>query len=535
MTRLFTMSGRTTRPSFMRDEAGSMTIFGLFIFVIILTVGGIAVDIMRYEYKRVTLQNTADRAVLAAGSLRQPNDPEQVVREYFRREGLEQYVTNVTVQQGLNFRRVNVETSDTSPTMFMKLLGINELTMTPASASEERYSKVEVSLVIDLSNSMNNFNRLQNLQVAGQDFIDTLFSNAEPGQISVSLVPYTGQVNIGHDLAAYFNISPTPQGAFCVDFSRASFDTIPILTTSPLTGTSHFYPWSVGRSPIPSAAPDMFFCPQHSGRRSEIVPLSGDPNFLRQRIASLMADGNTSIDIGVKWGAALLDPSFRPVVNALITSGKIRGDFAGRPLSYTDPDVLKVMVIMTDGENWYQYFMNGNYKDGLSPIYRNRSTGDLSVFHESLGQNPYYYARDGSYNRFPDGARNQNNFTGSDRLTWDEVWSLRRVQWVAMNLYANALSSNYWTRLSLADQWYNNFVTYIEPAEKDRRLNSICNAVKERDIPIFTIAFEAQPLGVQAMQNCASSPSHFFDVEGTDIRGAFRAIAGTINRLRLTQ
>lgn len=138
----------------LRDERGSITVFAMFIFIIILMVGGMAVDIMRYEYKRVTLQNTADRAVLAAGSLRQPNDPVEVVREYFRREGLEQYIVDVQVDEGLNFRRVNVKTSDTTRTMFMRLVGINELTMTPASASEERYSKVEVSLVVDISGSM---------------------------------------------------------------------------------------------------------------------------------------------------------------------------------------------------------------------------------------------------------------------------------------------------------------------------------------------------------------------------------------------
>ncbi|MCC5973288.1 MAG: Tad domain-containing protein [Rubellimicrobium sp.] len=73
------------RSGFARDEAGSMTVFSMFVFLIILIVGGLAVDVMRYEHRRVHLQNTADRAVLAAGSLRQPNDPEEVVREYFRR------------------------------------------------------------------------------------------------------------------------------------------------------------------------------------------------------------------------------------------------------------------------------------------------------------------------------------------------------------------------------------------------------------------------------------------------------------------
>jgi hypothetical protein len=37
------------------------------------------------------------------------------------------------------------------------------------------------------------------------------------------------------------------------------------------------------------------------------------------------------------------------------------------------------------------------------------------------------------------------------------------------------------------------------------------------------------------MQDCASSPSHFFRVEGVELSEAFRAIARQINQLRLTQ
>ena len=37
------------------------------------------------------------------------------------------------------------------------------------------------------------------------------------------------------------------------------------------------------------------------------------------------------------------------------------------------------------------------------------------------------------------------------------------------------------------------------------------------------------------MSNCASSPSHYFQVEGVEIKDAFEAIARQINQLRLTQ
>ena len=54
-----------------------------------------------------------------------------------------------------------------------------------------------------------------------------------------------------------------------------------------------------------------------------------------------------------------------------------------------------------------------------------------------------------------------------------------------------------------------------------------------RDVPRWV--FEVDDEDVPAMQDCASSPSHFFRVEGVELSEAFRAIARQINQLRLTQ
>jgi len=54
-------------------------------------------------------------------------------------------------------------------------------------------------------------------------------------------------------------------------------------------------------------------------------------------------------------------------------------------------------------------------------------------------------------------------------------------------------------------------------------------------IVIFAIGFEAPSGGQNLMRACASSDSHYFDVDGVEISEAFSAIARTINQLRLTQ
>jgi len=71
-------NGHVTKPrgsGFLCDENGTVTIFALMMFILMLAAGGIAIDVMRYETQRTQLQYTLDRAVLAAAALNQQEDP----------------------------------------------------------------------------------------------------------------------------------------------------------------------------------------------------------------------------------------------------------------------------------------------------------------------------------------------------------------------------------------------------------------------------------------------------------------------------
>ena len=56
----------STKVAFGADESGSLTIFSLFLFLLILMIAGMSVDLIRHEHGRVAMQNTLDTAVLAA-------------------------------------------------------------------------------------------------------------------------------------------------------------------------------------------------------------------------------------------------------------------------------------------------------------------------------------------------------------------------------------------------------------------------------------------------------------------------------------
>lgn len=70
-----------------------------------------------------------------------------------------------------------------------------------------------------------------------------------------------------------------------------------------------------------------------------IVPLTDNEQSVINRISGLQASGSTAGHIGIAWGWYLLSPDFGYLWPA-----------ASRPAAYGEHDVLKVAVIMTDGE-----------------------------------------------------------------------------------------------------------------------------------------------------------------------------------------
>lgn len=57
---------------FSKSEDGSITIFACFMILIMMTICGIGVDMMRHEMERTRLQAVSDRAVLAAATWTRP-------------------------------------------------------------------------------------------------------------------------------------------------------------------------------------------------------------------------------------------------------------------------------------------------------------------------------------------------------------------------------------------------------------------------------------------------------------------------------
>lgn len=562
---------------FPRSEDGAFIIFGLMLFVMMCLVGGLAIDVMRYETNRVHVQNTLDRAILAAAALDQPLDAEDVVLDYFAKSGLGHLISedDIKVQESRSARRVDVAVRGQMPTTFMRLMEINALPLSTGGAAEEAISLTEISMVLDVSGSMgysstSGNTKLYELKRAAKRFVNVMLCNpddadeiedctVEEGDVSISVVPYAEQVLLPASLLDQFNHTNEHSESTCItfyadDFSQVGVETytdetfatygrpLPRHITDPIQLTGYFDP-SSGRnySANPASKSPCYneYDNRNNDRWREIYPFGHNAGLLRGEIDSLKASGNTSIDLGMKWGAALLDPLAQPAVSQLIQDNEIDDAFEGRPLNYTQRGVEKVIVLMTDGENTSQDFLYEGYHSGPSGVWEAHGSLELSIYNPSSGL--YWWVGGGEWLDHPYGT-GQTEECAQVRVSDGYWWWQYHYEWqcteVAEGTGAAQLDfTTLWTKKPTA--WYNQW-SFLNQASssfntsaKNAYLDDICSAAKAAGIVVFTIGFEVSSSQHSIMRNCATLPAYYFNVNGLDIADAFAAIAREISKLRL--
>lgn len=537
---------------FVNDEAGNLTIFAFSLFMMMIMIGGVAVDLMRYESMRTSLQNTLDRATLASASLSQTLDAEEVVTDYFAKAGLSEYLRSVSVDEGLNYREVVADARAATDPYFLHLIGINEMDAPGHSIAEQRMTNVEIMLVLDVSGSMGSNSRLTNLKTAAREFVDTVLSSDGEDRISIGIVPFNGQVNLGASLRSRYNYSHNHQvsNVNCVDLPASVYTQtgisqgieLPMTADADTYSTTNKTNGYVNRTDTDYATvvSGNRWCPPSTD--NTVMMPSQSISALQAKISSLDAIGATSINAGMKWGMTLLDPGTQPVFDYFVANGTIPEVFEGRPFDYTDPESMKIIVLMTDGEHFAEERVNDDYKTGASTIFKSPYDGNYSIRFDSgrpgvSGSNKYWVPHRSEWRSLPWTNTSNTNATtlANNPMLWEDVWSEVRLQWVVWQLYARALGTNNSQRAAQYNTWIAEFREQTPTGDMNDQLQQMCALAKSNGVTVYGIAFEAPSGGQTQISQCATSSAHYFNAAGLQIRTAFRAIASNISKLRLTQ
>ena len=88
---------------------------------------------------------------------------------------------------------------------------------------------------------------------------------------------------------------------------------------------------------------------------------------------------------------------------------------------------------------------------------------------------------------------------------------------------------------SVESDWYNKVVRKVGATQKDKDTAAICNAAKDKEILIYSIAFEVTYDEAELLRTCASNENMHYLVSGNQLDYAFTSIATSLNSLQLIQ
>lgn len=522
--------------AFAKKEDGALIIFAMFLFVLMAMMGGVALDLMKYETTRTELSQTLDRCTLMAATLEQRLDPQSVVEDCVTKAGLGDKLQNVTVIESLNSRDVKATAlADTKP-FFMHMIGIDSFDAKAGSRAVQTITNVEIVLVLDVSGSMSGA-KIANLRTAAARFVGTMMDSDPNRRVSIAVVPYNAQVNLGATLRSKFNATDVHNVANvnCLELPSSVFaqPAIPRTTALPMMAWSdHYYGTNTsGGYVLPTdatfARPDTRnnFC---RPTPANIVRMpSQNKTQLQADINGLQAGGNTSIVLGMKWGTALLDPAARSIYDEYIGAGQMPANLAGRPFDYDDEESMKVIILMTDGEHVAHNRISDGYKSGLSPIWLSTGDGNYSVFHPArVGTDKFYVPH---LNAWRANAWT-NNATAAVQQDWRAIWANLKLSYVAWQFYGRPLgNAAYNTALNTMRS------TYASVPAMNATLQATCDQAKDNDVIVYGIAFEAPANGQAQISQCATSNEHYYQADGDQIGAAFDSIASNLSMLKLTQ
>ncbi|MGQ0457332.1 MAG: TadE/TadG family type IV pilus assembly protein [Hyphomicrobium sp.] len=351
---------------FFRNSDGATTVvFGVSAIVMMATIG-LAIDVARYYNMASKMQDAIDAAALTGAKLlgddsQSDSDVKSVVLSNY---------TSAMTQAGVKYNQIaplaitiDRDKSSVSAVSHVQVRSIfGPLINTPKMTDIVRdtnavfqMNQIELAMVLDITGSMNDNNKLADMKVAATDVVDVLLDTAiNEKSIRIAIAPYAASVNAGA-YAATVSSTPPPTttctgfwffGLGCKTTGGVDVDTC-VIERQGAQASTDAAPVGVDQLPgVPSLPYGNYSCPQ-----STVVPLLGKSQAatLKSVINGYLASGSTAGHIGTAWGWYLLSPEWDDVFT---------GDSAPEP--YGQASVTKSMIMMTDG------LFNTSYLSGAS-------------------------------------------------------------------------------------------------------------------------------------------------------------------------
>jgi Flp pilus assembly protein TadG len=374
---------------FWKSREGSVIPMFAIAIIPVLGLVGLAVDFSGAGSARTAMQGALDStALMLSKDATKLNQSQLQARatEYFNGLFNHPEISGLTVTPVYNAVNSTYTLKVTAAGQFhgnftnlLVLAGIGDATMNIGGSSEVTWGikRLELALALDNTGSMANSNKMTELKKAAKSLLDTLYKAAKStGDIKVAVIPFATDVNVGI----------TNAGATWLDWTNWES---PAAGNGTMTNSCQLYffgfcltggvwvqqpqqqVWKPNShatwngcvmdrdqdhdvlDTLPSTTPTRFPAHQASNCPTALLPLSdilsnwvtADLNapiptsVLGQKINAMTPSGNTNVTIGLAWGWHAL-------------TSDIPLPEGSAPM----PDLDKVIILLTDGENTQNRF-----------------------------------------------------------------------------------------------------------------------------------------------------------------------------------
>ena len=681
-----------------REEEGSITFFVMFLFVCLFVFGGMAVDIARLESERVELQNVLDSALFAASINSDPDlNDEDIMDDFFEKSGISRNESD-NANWGIgspSWDSANLDVQGwarrDSPNLFLSLYGFDKFNVLASASVDQKYTDIEISLVVDVSGSMKSNGKIDDLRSAVGEFAEQMF-NIPYVKTHLTIVPFDYQTNAGRNLLTAFHAANSQaidgynldgskkfsnediynMASHCVNFDRGFYDTLSdtvddsdfnvasltqglefssytpgydddgndimvlndtgeklendermIAPTGAITlpssgvfrdrssawlwnslGGSTSFTWSSntfaqttvrsqstklgGTTANPKGyddptcryteSYDVNGFPESDGNgRNSILPFATTVDQVVAYMADLQPEGSTAGDLGLNWGVALLDPSMRNTVKALIDginsddglttlvpSQTIDPTFEGRPANYDTEKTLKVLVHMSDGQNTLYQELTPDFldpgpltSDNRSNVFRAEDQGRItySVKYTDANGQPKWFCANGYYHVFNNDGDKCGDYKAESaphgtrsgyapvELSKREVLEYFSVPDAIKLFFSGGTYSDIDLNapdIETGDGGYDGTLGWNNPIS-DARFQAICDVAASKVSPdrnnylTYTIAFDTTSHAGSVLSDCVGNDEkRFFTPVSGQLGDTFDSIVASISKLRLT-
>lgn len=528
--------------SFGRDEGGAFAVIFGVIAVVLIATGGSAVDFVNIQQARKTTQISLDSTVLAL----QPeiykknktwikNRAQKLATEAM--DGTDISIAIDKVEIDTEAGRLMISANISRPTLFVRLVGVNEMKATLVSEATRAKNRLEVAMVLDNSGSMQSYGRMTALKTAAKLAVDILSGgDSNPEKVFIGLIPFNQYVNIGtKDRKAkgvdYQGKSPLSWDNFDDD-------------NNPATGHNTSNPSDrLNRLSLYAAIPNVSWKGCVEARSHD----TSKPESARLDVNDV--EPNYDALPGYDYGETLFVPVFEPDLpdwNSSNRRGYIKDTKGG--CSWHSNDRVRQEKDCKYNGQWVNF---GSGENGDGP---NAGCGDAEVLPLT---NVMSAVKSGINAMVADGGTNIHMGTiwgwrvlsptapYTEGVPYDEGASKVMIimtdgqnyasQWGNFNgaYYYSAYGWPYNGRLGGVG-WSNNATI----KEMDKRTKLSCKHAREAGIEIYTIglSISAGSTSGKMLSECATSSNHdFFPASASDLIDTFETIADQLSDLRLSK